>query len=436
MKEKISKLYTSRVIGVFLILFPIIEAVTSILKRNTDLFISPGIVYKALFTIYALVYLVILSTKNKKHICILLLAVLAFCIIHVYVIGTNTITISNLAKLLTFLISALFIYFYIKDGNKIDVKAIVYCTLIYCAMVKFAELTGTNQATYRGDLSLGTKGWFYSGNELSAILSITLPITIMYVSTNISFIGITTLLLQIHTLLSIGTKTSLISTALIEVALFILAIIWSIKEKNKTNYILVCVLIISIIFTVCIMPNTASYKFFAIRIEENTVPITPSEDNVDDFEVTGEPDSITDITSFILNGRQDFLKAQKALYSNTNILEKLFGVKYENRLGYANSGQIKTIEIDIYDIIINYGMIGTTLFYFPILLCMFSYIFDMEKKYKKSIHNNIFILTALIVALAISCIAGHVLTSSTIEIFVAYIIGELFLKKQEASDIY
>ncbi len=429
MKEKISKLYKSRVVEMILILFPVIEMITSILRRNTDLFISPGIIYKALFIIYALVYLVIMSTKNRKHICILISTVLAFCIIHVCVIGVNTITISNLAKLLTFLISVMFIYYYTKDGNKVEIKAIVYCTLIYCALVKFAELTGTSQATYRGDLSLGTKGWFYSGNELSAILSITLPITIMYVTTNISYVGITTLFLQIHTLLSIGTKTSLVSTILIEVTLFILAIIWSIREKSKTNYILVCILFISTVFTICIMPNTASYKFFAIRIEENTKPTTPTEDNIDDSEI--DADTLTDFTSLILNGRQDFLKAQKVLYSNTNTLEKLFGTKYENRLGYMDNGQIKTIEIDIYDIIISYGMLGTMLFYFPILLCIFSYIFELKNQSKKNTHSSVFLILVLIIALGISCIAGHVLTSSTIEIFVAYIIGELFLENRK-----
>lgn len=428
MKEKISKMYSPRVIEIFLVLFPIIEAVTSILKRNVDLFISPGIIYKTLFIIYSLVYLLFVKKKDKKHIVIFLGTVLLFCIIHVAVIGMSGTTISNLSKMLTMLISSAFLYYYIKDGNKIDMKAIVYCTLVYCVLVKIAELTGTQVATYRGDLTLGTKGWFYSGNELSAILAITLPITIMSAVKKIDYIGIVTLLLQIHTLLSIGTKTSLISTIIVIAVLFVLSIIWSIKYKGKTNYILVCILLVSAIFTLCILPNTASYKFFALRIEENTVT-TPSNDDNDIENVDGEGDTITDFSSFILNGRQDFLKAQKELYSNTNTLEKLFGTKYENRLGFEYNGQIKTIEIDIYDIIITYGLFGTILMYFPILLCMFSYICRNRKKY--SAYNvSIFWLAALFVALGISCIAGHVLMSSTIEIFVAYIIGELFLTQK------
>lgn len=430
MKEKISKIYNTRIIEVFLILFPIIEAITSILKRIVQLFISPGIVYKTLFIIYALIYLLFVTKKDKKHIAIFLGTILLFCIIHVAVIGINGTTVSNLSKMLTMLISSAFLYYYIKDGNKIDMKAFVYCTLVYCVLIKIAELTGTQVATYRGDLTLGTKGWFYSGNELSAILAITLPITIMYTAKKVDYIGIVTLLLQIHTLLSIGTKTSLISTIIVIAALFVLSVIWGIKYREKANYILICVLLVSAIFTLCILPNTASYKFFALRFEENTVTKPSDDGDIDSSEnVDGEGDTITDFSSFILNGRQDFLKAQKELYANTSVLEKLFGTKYENRLGFGYNGQIKTIEIDIYDIIITYGLFGTILMYFPILLCIFSYICHDRKK-EKTYNASIFWLAALFVALGISCIAGHVLTSSTIEIFVAYIIGELFLTQK------
>lgn len=422
MREKISKIYSPCVIEMFLILFPLVEAITSILKRNVDFFISPGIVYKTLFIIYVLIYVLFIKKKDKKQIYILLGGILIFCVVHMAVIGMNSITVSNISKMLTMLISSIFIYYYTKDGNKIEAKAVVYCALVYCVLVKLAELTGTQVATYRGDLSLGTKGWFYSGNELSAILAITLPITIIYAAKKIDYIGIVTLLLQIHTSLSIGTKTSLVSTSIVIVVLFIMSIIWSVRYKDKCSYILFCVLLVTVIFTLSILPNTASYKFFAMRVEENTVTVIP--DDNDEY-IDGEGDSITDFSSFILNGRQDFLKAQKELYYNTNIAEKLFGTRYENRLGFEYNGQIKAIEIDIFDIIITYGLVGTVLMYLPILLCIFSYICRDIKK-ENTYNASIFWLVALLVALGISCIAGHVLMSSTIEIFVAYITCKLF----------
>ena len=66
MKEKVSRLYSPRFIEMFFILFPIIEVLTSILKRNFNVRFSPGIVYKAIFLIYAVIYLVVINKKNRK----------------------------------------------------------------------------------------------------------------------------------------------------------------------------------------------------------------------------------------------------------------------------------------------------------------------------------------------------------------------------------
>ena len=132
------------------------------------------------------------------------------------------------------------------------------------------------------------------------------------------------------------------------------------------------------------------------------------------------------LDNFILNGRSNFLKLQKELYSNTTLLEKLFGVKYQNRLGYDNDKQIKTMEIDIYDIAINFGIVGVVLFYFSIVFCVVSYIYKRFSIKKIETNNEgITMFMSLCIAIAISCIAGHVMTSSTIVIFVAYLLGEL-----------
>ena len=64
--------------------------------------------------------------------------------------------------------------------------------------------------------------------------------------------------------------------------------------------------------------------------------------DVDSESVNLKNNSKDGLDNFILNGRSNFLKLQKELYSNTTLLEKLFGVKYQNRLGYDNDKQIKT----------------------------------------------------------------------------------------------
>ena len=422
MKEKISRLYSPCVIEIFIILFPIIEAITSIIKRNMTVSLSLGIIYKAVFVIYALLYLAFINKKSKKTLLIVLAIVVLFCIVNICVVKFSFKSISNISNLITLALSVLFFYAYINNGNELKINALVYCVLIYCVLIKVAEATGTQQATYRGDLTLGTKGWYYSGNELSAILSIFLPITIYYAASTLSFAGIATLILQIQTMLSIGTKTSLIVPIFVVIVYGTLSLINWLKNKSQLSKKILCILLVLIAYIVYILPNTASYKFFVVRIKEN---IQTTEPGINDNNDNQDLDDIieSNIDNFILNGRSDFLKAQKELYTNTTVLEKLFGTKYENRLGFDNNKQIKTIEIDMYDIAICFGMIGTVLFYFSVIYSILMYIYSFFKAISDEEGSVLFI--CLCVALAISCIAGHVLTSSTIVIFIAFLIGKL-----------
>lgn len=425
MKEKVSRLYSPRFIEMFFILFPIIEVLTSILKRNFNVRFSPGIVYKAIFLIYAVIYLVVINKKNRKILSVLMLAIVAFGATNLCVIGLSFDSLSNLSNLITFVLSVMFFYAYIGNGNKIRIESVVYCVLVYCTLIKLAELTGTQLATYRGDLSLGTKGWYYSGNELSAVLSIFLPVVIYYAANTLSFTGIITLFLQIQTLLSIGTKTSLIVPLLVTILYSVLTVINWITNKSLINKKLLCMLLIVIAFMACILPNMASYKFSVLRMKEN-IKDTSLNSDVDSESVNLKNNSKDGLDNFILNGRSNFLKLQKELYSNTTLLEKLFGVKYQNRLGYDNDKQIKTMEIDIYDIAINFGIVGVVLFYFSIVFCVVSYIYKRFSIKKIETNNEgITMFMSLCIAIAISCIAGHVMTSSTIVIFVAYLLGEL-----------
>ena len=140
MKEKVSRLYSPRFIEMFFILFPIIEVLTSILKRNFNVRFSPGIVYKAIFLIYAVIYLVVINKKNRKILSVLMLAIVAFGATNLCVIGLSFDSLSNLSNLITFVLSVMFFYAYIGNGNKIRIESVVYCVLVYCTLIKFDKI--------------------------------------------------------------------------------------------------------------------------------------------------------------------------------------------------------------------------------------------------------------------------------------------------------
>ena len=56
MKEKLQKIYSSKVVQAIFIILPFVEFITSYMVLNIDFPITLGVVYKTLFLIYGLVY--------------------------------------------------------------------------------------------------------------------------------------------------------------------------------------------------------------------------------------------------------------------------------------------------------------------------------------------------------------------------------------------
>lgn len=422
MKEKLEKLYNSKAIEFALIVIPFFEVITSLMKKNLNVNFSIGIIYKAILIVMSLIYILFINKKDKKYILMFFATLLVYSVLNVSISGFNFENIANLCKIFSFIIPCMFFYWYRKNGNKISIEPLVYCAFIYCTLVKLAEITGTQMATYRGDLALGTKGWFYSGNELTAILSIMLPLVIYYSTENIKFIGIITSFLTTHVLLSTGTKTSIISVCAVLLTLLIYSLIKLIITKSSRygKELILCLALA--LFVVCVLPGTASYKFFKKRVEIATEKIDSVDSNSDIK--TGKDLANVAINNFLFNGREEFLSEQKKLYANSNIWERLFGLKLENRFGFMSDARYKTIELDIFDITIMFGLIGFVIVYLPIILCIVTCLYNLFKKQEK---ETLICLATTCVAISISCIAGHVLTSSTIVIILSCILSYTYV---------
>ena len=72
MKEKLQKIYSSKVVQAIFIILPFVEFITSYMVLNIDFPITLGVVYKTLFLIYGLVYLIFVDKENRKWNYILL----------------------------------------------------------------------------------------------------------------------------------------------------------------------------------------------------------------------------------------------------------------------------------------------------------------------------------------------------------------------------
>jgi len=428
MKEKIAKIYSAKTINYIFILFPIIELMTSIQKTYTTISVTIGSIYKFAFVIYALIYFLVFNKYRRKETFVALGGIAIYSILNLLIttdIFTQMVSSSLdiISKLLTFTISFMFFISLIKSGNKLEYTKITYVALLYTILINIATITNTAIATYENDLSLGTTGWYYSANELNVLLAMFLPITLYNLAKRADVINILTNGLLVYSLLSIGTKTSLFAVFVALAIIVIYTLINMIKNKSIFSKRLFIFTMAVCIFSLIIMPYTASYNHFIKRFGYS----------FDDENMTQEQ---TDekVSDFIYNGRNEYLDAQKEIYKNTSILERTFGLQMENRIKGEDGINYKLIEMDPYDIAISYGIIGAVIYYLPIALALFKLVHSIFARFKFT-EKNILTLISVVLVLCISTIAGHVLLSSTIVIFLAYWLGLLNTNYDGDNDI-
>ena len=116
----------------------------------------------------------------------------------------------SMTKYMCLPVTLFFLYRYLKNGNEFSLKTLVYSAGIYATAILISAITGTALPTYDTAPERGISGWIYSGNELSAMMSLFYPIVIYYAAKYKSLSFMFILAVMTYGLLVIGTKTALI----------------------------------------------------------------------------------------------------------------------------------------------------------------------------------------------------------------------------------
>ena len=149
----IKSLYSKKIVTLFLVLLPIVEVITSLTLTFTSVKFTLGMIYKSLFIIYAIIYLIFIDKDNKKYHLTMLCLLLVYSVIHVYVtasgysIGVIVTNFINLCRYITFPIAVMFFYSYNKK-YKMTLQTINVVALIYSFVIVFAAITHTSFPTY------------------------------------------------------------------------------------------------------------------------------------------------------------------------------------------------------------------------------------------------------------------------------------------------
>ena len=360
---------------IFLLLNPILD-VTSFLN------LPFSIIIRSLFLVGIVLYLFINKKELKLLIPLLIFNIISFIYQYFYLKFGLTETVSSIFKFLYLPVSILFFKNYSLTIEKSKIETIILITYLGIYLFSYLFKIGAN-AYLPTDGKSGFKGLFSSINEFSAIIVCLLPIVVNYLRSKKNYIVLIIILIcsSIASLL-IGTKVLMGG-----IIFTILYLIWNeknffLRQSKKIKIMVISLFVILITISGFLFTKTRTYK--NMQVQQDFFKV----DNIFSLEF---------INRVIYNDRLTFLDDNYTYYKNQNIDKKLLGIA-------INNNDIKMVEIDIFDILFRYGIVGIILFVSSIITINFKEI----KVYDK---------ISMILLVIISLTSGHVLIYPAVSIY-------------------
>ena len=202
---------------VFLYLQPFLDVITAIFLEVFHIHFTIGMIFRFLFLLFVLYSVVFIFQKKRCLVYYVLVLLYSICyMVMLYSTGGDSFLFSELQMLLKFFYFPLLLtsFYFIKDSIVISEKIIIRLFCIYLLFLFIPTLTHTGFQSY--DVTKGGSiGWFYSANEISAIMAILFPIFISGFSNfKYKFYKILFLIIYLVVMLTIGTKVPLLCICL------------------------------------------------------------------------------------------------------------------------------------------------------------------------------------------------------------------------------
>ena len=456
---------------IFLILCPIFDIVSFVFRNTFNTSISPSTILRPIIPLIVLLDIFVKS-KKKLRIFLVVLAYGIYALIHLLLFNTaNTgFSYSNVVHEMqyvmnyTFMIIILFIYIYVfkdKEKSKLQ-RAVISSVSIYIASIILSIITNTSSTTYIE--GTGLKGWFESGNSISAVLTLSIFVLLSTNDKNYRKIIIgEIIILGIFLCMVIGTRVGLFGFIVALVSFVFAEIVGKLISNDKINKKFVASGIIAILAVVLIVAvvgsNTLERRKHLKEIEGDIVDTSTNSE----AHITG---SLLEIKQKIDNGQIEdtyMNEAQKKslleLYDIANkwdisnndqrmqqlIYNALLVKNQANPLliifgnGYMNQYRELIMEMDIPAFLFNFGIIGFLLYFGPFLAIFIYGIYFGIRKIRHIDREYIMYALGIGLAFAISVFSGYVFfnmsTSTMIAVICALLINKIFEIKKDLPDV-
>ena len=403
------KTLDSYILLIMFLILPIDMLNGIFLKNGIVLPLSIGQFFKIIILLFVLVRL---SIKPAKLIFVFasfsLLLAPTFYQLYIGNKGVSLLfDIIKISKYITPLVCFMFFVDVIKNDHQKNInlifKLVNFSYLILIGNI-FLKYIGLGYPMYE-DGKIGSKGFFYAGNEISALLIILSSIIAYRLWMNNSKLKyFLFLLLNIVVGVTVSSKTAILGVIIVFLLLPIRGSFIKINIKKL-------LIIVSSVFV--IIPSIIIYYWDYILKSTIFIRLNYFWNEVD-------------ILTFLLSNRNNFFNDAFDIYKeNYNLFEKTIGVG-QSRYEYLNNNI--TVEIDIIDIFFSLGFIGLILF-----LLFNVYLFIQSINFKRTqinIYSGFVFLMGFILFI-ISTTAGHVYSSGMSAVFIGLLFSLMFIKKEK-----
>ena len=374
-----------KIIYYLFLILPFIDLITSFTERINGNIVSIGTIFKGILILFSGIYILFITkSKYKKKSIIYYLLLSIFSIIHI-LIGNNS-YVSSVTQLIKFMFLPIIFIFLLNynDDYKISYiemkKILKYNVFFILTTILIAKLTNTGFNSYSDTVTTGVVGWYYSANEISGIITILFPLFLEDILKNNKYSFILVMYV-IFMVMMLGTKTPLLGVLISLIALFIHILL---KDKNKKN---IFKIVFFISYTVILFFNSS----YLSNLNSGRYIST---------------------TNAVFSSRDIYLNNTTREYINHNLEEKLFG------LGSTNNKVLeKYVEMDFYDLLYRYGIIGFIIFmipFFKIVLKMMEYALSHLNNYN---YDKMILILITMLSLLIAFFAGHILSAPAVSIY-------------------
>jgi len=324
--------------------------------------------------------------------------------------------------------------------------------VIITASIILSFIVGKPEFTYTS--GYGIKGWFYTGNAQSCIISVMAPLALVYAyrkkSNKLFFI---TILLEFANLYLFGTRVAYYSIFIVGLA-FMIFLLWNRERQTKVYYITLVALIVCALgykISPCYLQQYVANASYAEEEEEVNKILTenkdeeePSEEQEIDIEtyreiynmhckvlvdrfglerVVEKYDYSVSVADLVSN-RELKVNYGSLLMDEKNVLTRLFGFEY---MGYVCEGEVFDPENDFPALYFSHGYVGLGLYivfilYF-VVIALKSIIIE---KGKVSLEKGM-LGTALVLMLGTAQLSGNVLRRPNVSIYLSVMLAYLFV---------